>query len=277
MTARIGMLLVVCLGANSWGAEDLRLQIRNHTSNAVEVNVSGGPGLHRLQSRTNLSEGYWSHPDHLSAETNILVGKSEAAQFLRAEGAPNNDVQNFKAALTRLDEGRNTFRYETFGNERFWGDALKLNRAIAGTNHGGVGPGVSPATALAVGLKVDVDALPEPTKQALARGDVDLNAPETTLALLELDAVVGVKGNFNAARELTSVGIQCALCHSTVDNSFTGGIGHRLDGWPNRDLNVGAIVNLSPDVEVLTKALEVDAGRCAPSCNRGVRENSTRS
>jgi hypothetical protein len=258
MTARIGMLLVVCLGANSWGAEDLRLQIRNHTSNAVEVNVSGGPGLHRLQSRTNLSEGYWSHPDHLSAETNILVGKSEAAQFLRAEGAPNNDVQNFKAALTRLDEGRNTFRYETFGNERFWGDALKLNRAIAGTNHGGVGPGVSPATALAVGLKVDVDALPEPTKQALARGDVDLNAPETTLALLELDAVVGVKGNFNAARELTSVGIQCALCHSTVDNSFTGGIGHRLDGWPNRDLNVGAIVNLSPDVEVLTKALEVD-------------------
>jgi hypothetical protein len=259
MTARIGLLLVICLGARSWGHEDdLRLGIRNRSEGAVELNVSGGPGLHRVQSRTNLAASDWSVTNRLSTKTNVLIQKSESAQFLRAQAAPANDVKNLKTALTQLDEGRETFRYDTFGNEHFWGDALKLHRAIAGTNHGGVGPGVSPATALAVGLKVDVDALPEPTKQALSRGEVDLNAPATTLALLELDAVVGVKGRFNAARELTSVGIQCALCHSTVDNSFAAGIGHRLDGWPNRDLNVGAIVNLSPDVAVLTNALEVD-------------------
>jgi len=259
MSARIGCLVIVCLSATSRGHEDdLRLEIQNRSESAVEVSVSGGPGLHQIQSRTNLSASNWSAADRLTSETNIFIQNSEAVRFLRAQAAPTNDLQNFKTALTQLDEGRNIFRYDTFGNEHFWGDALKLHRAIAGTNHGGVGPGVSPATALAVGLKVDADALPEPTKQALARGEVDLNAPATTLALLELNAVVGVKGHFNAARELTSVGIQCALCHSTVDDSFAPGIGHRLDGWPNRDLNVGAIVNLSPDVGVLTRALEVD-------------------
>src|SRR5688500_912931 len=221
MTARIRLLLVICLGARSWGHEDdLRLGIQNRSESAVEVNVSGGPGLHRLQSRTDLATSQWSVTNRLSTKTNVLLTRSGAVQFLRAQAAPANDVQNFRTALTQLDEGRETFRYDTFGNEHFWGDALKLHRAIAGTNHGGVGPGVSPATALAVGLKVDVDALPEPTKQALAQGKVDLNAPATTLALLELNAVVGVKGNFDAVRKLTSVGIQCSLCHSTVDNSF---------------------------------------------------------
>jgi hypothetical protein len=117
---------------------------------------------------------------------------------------------------------------------------------------------VSPSTALAVGLKVDVEALPKSLKQKLRSGKVDLNDPANTLALLELNSVVGLTGFFDQQRRLTSIGIQCALCHSTVDNSFASGIGHRLDGWPNRDLNVGAIVNLSPDVSPFTNALQVD-------------------
>lgn len=161
-------------------------------------------------------------------------------------------------AVTKVAEGRQIFRYDTFGDQAFWGDALKLHQAIAGASLGGVGPGVGPGTALAVGLKVDVDALPASLRQHLAAGKVDLNAPATTLALLQLNSVVGVTGFFNQQNRLTSLGIQCALCHSTVDNSFAPGIGHRLDGWPNRDLNVGAIINLAPDVSPLTNALQVD-------------------
>ena len=161
-------------------------------------------------------------------------------------------------ALTKVTSGRRVFRYDTFGDEAFWGDTLKLHQAIAGANLGGVGPGVSPATALAVGLKVDVDALPYSLRQQLAAGQVDLNAPATTLALLKLNAVIGVTGFFDQAQHLSSMGIQCALCHSTVDNSFAPGIGHRLDGWPNRDLNVGLIISLAPDLSALTNALQVN-------------------
>ena len=161
-------------------------------------------------------------------------------------------------ALREVAQGRRIFRYDTFGDQAFWGDALKLHQAIAGSDLGGVGSGVAPSTALAVGLKVDVDALPLSLKQQLAAGQVDLNAPASTLALLRLNAVVGVTGFFNDQNRLTSMGIQCALCHSTVDNSFAPGIGHRLDGWPNRDLNVGAIINLAPDLSPLTNALQVD-------------------
>jgi len=161
-------------------------------------------------------------------------------------------------ALRKVTEGRRIFRYETFGDQAFWGDALRLHQAIAGTNLGGVGPGVSPSTALAVGLKVDVDALPISLQQQLAAGQVDLNAPATTLALLRLNAVIGVTGFFDQQQRLTSLGIQCALCHSTVDNSFAPGIGQRLDGWPNRDLNVGAIINLAPNLSPLANALQVN-------------------
>ncbi len=157
-----------------------------------------------------------------------------------------------------LDEGRHTFRYETFGDQEFWGSKLKLHQAIAGFRQGGVGPGVNPNTALAVGLKVDVDALPAALRTDLAKGRVDLNDPATTLALLRLNAVVGVTGFFDEAGHIRSMGIQCALCHSTIDNSFTTGIGHRLDGWANRDLNVGAIIALAPDLSVPATLLGVD-------------------
>jgi hypothetical protein len=168
------------------------------------------------------------------------------------------DLNTVLNAGKMIARGQRIFRFDTFGDEAFWGGTLRLHEALSGTNLGGVGPGVSPKTALAVGLKVDVNALPFMLRKNLARGKVDLDNPATTLALLELDAVVGVKGFFDDQHRLTSLGIQCALCHSTVDNSFAPGIGERLDGWPNRDLNVGVIINLSPDVSILTNALGVD-------------------
>jgi mono/diheme cytochrome c family protein len=160
--------------------------------------------------------------------------------------------------VREVREGRETFRYATFGDEAFWGDTLGLHRALAGAANGGVGPGVSPATALSVGLKVDVDALPRPLQRAIARGKVDLQDPATTLELLKLDAVVGVTGMFDDKGRLASMGIQCALCHSTVDDSFATGIGHRRDGWANRDLNVGAIIALAPQLEPVATLLGVD-------------------
>src|SRR5438445_2949716 len=155
-------------------------------------------------------------------------------------------------------DGRHTFRFDTFGDEAFWGDALQLHKAIAGGANGGVGPGVSPKTALAVGLKVDVDALPEALRQQLREGKVNLDDPATTLALLKLNAVVGVTGFFDSSGNIRSIGIQCALCHSTVNNSFAPGIGQRLDGWAARDLNVGAVVSLAPNLKPFADLLGVD-------------------
>jgi cytochrome c553 len=157
-----------------------------------------------------------------------------------------------------IAEGKQIFRFDTFGDEDFWGGQLQLHQAIQGEQFGGVGPGVSPATALSVGLKVDLAALPERLRTQLRKGQVDLNDPAVTLALLKLKAVVGVAGFFNDDGSLSSIGITCAFCHSTVDNSFAPGIGRRLDGWANRDLNVGAIVALSPDLSPFETLLGVD-------------------
>ena len=131
-------------------------------------------------------------------------------------------------------EGKQIFRFDTFGDEDWWGGQLQLHKAIAGEENGGVGPGVSPKTALAVGLKVDAEALPKALVNALKKGQVDLDDPKTTLALLKLNSVLGVKGFFNRRGTLRSVGITCALCHSTVDDSLAPGIGKRLDGWASR-------------------------------------------
>jgi hypothetical protein len=157
-----------------------------------------------------------------------------------------------------LAQGRRIFRFDTFGDQAFWGGALQLQRAIAGQKLGGVGPGVSPKTALSVGLKVDAAKVPKAVAAGIKSGKVDLNSPKTTLALLKLNAVVGLRGIFDKSGHLASVGITCAVCHSTVDNSFAPGIGRRRDGWPNRDLNVGAIVGLAPNKKPLTDLLKVD-------------------
>jgi hypothetical protein len=144
-----------------------------------------------------------------------------------------------------IKDGRRIFRYDTFGDEQLWTDVLRMHEVIST---------VPPATALAVGLKVDVEALPSGVTKALKAGRVDLQDPAVTVELLRLNAVVGVRGKVSATGQLTSVGITCALCHSSVDNSLTTGIGKRLDGWANTDLNVGAIVALSPALDDATKA-----------------------
>lgn len=147
-------------------------------------------------------------------------------------------------------QGKDIFRFDTFGDEVYWSDTLRMHEVVEG--------GVSPATALRVGLKVDADALPQSVRAAIAAGQVDLNAPATTVTLLKLGAVVGLKGTVETVGgrdRLTRLGITCALCHSTVDNSFAPGIGKRLDGHPNHDLNVGAIVALSPAVPASLKAV----------------------
>src|SRR5690554_7396906 len=153
-------------------------------------------------------------------------------------------------AASFVEQGKQIFRFETFGNEAFWTDTLRMHEVIA--------TAVDPATALSVGLKVDAEALPESVVAGIQDGSISLTDPATTIALLKLDAVVGVKGtveNVNGVDTLTRVGITCALCHSTVDDSFAPGIGARLDGWPNRDLNPGAIIALSPALTAEQKAV----------------------
>ena len=144
-----------------------------------------------------------------------------------------------------LRDGQAIFRFDTFGDEQLWTDVLRMHEVI---------PQVDPVTALAVGLKVDVDALPPAIVEALRAGQVDLTNPAVTVELLRLNAVVGVKGTVSETGQLTNVGVTCALCHSSVDDSFAPGIGKRLDGWANIDLNVGAIVALSPALDEATKA-----------------------
>ncbi|WP_407676462.1 hypothetical protein [Povalibacter uvarum] len=175
-----------------------------------------------------------------------------------ASAGDSHDFATEIHAFRQISEGRQTFRYATFGDEEFWGDVLGLHLAIAGAANGGVGPGVSPRTALAVGLKVDSEALPKRVQRALRAGALNLDDPAVTLDLLRLNAVVGVTGFFDDANRLRSVGIQCALCHSVVDDSFAPGIGQRRDGWANRDLNVGAIIGLAPRLEPVAQLLGVD-------------------
>ncbi len=187
-----------------------------------------------------------------------LVGSrahaQRASQFAALPGSFDEKIGLNEAEL--MTSGRQIFRFDTFGDERFWSDTLKLHQAISGARLGGAGTGVSPATALAVGLKLDVDMIPRPILAAIANRAIDLNDPANTVALIDAKAVIGVMPGAGGARQ--SVGLTCALCHSGVDDSFAAGIGHRRDGWPNRDLNVGAIVALSPDLSAVASLLQVD-------------------
>ncbi len=147
-------------------------------------------------------------------------------------------------------QGKDIFRFDTYGDESFWTDTLRIHDVITAA--------VDPTTALSVGLKVDAQALPAEVVQGIQDGSISLTDPATTVALLKLNAVVGLKGtveNVNGKDTLKAVGITCALCHSTVDNSFDEGIGARLDGWPNHELNPGAIIALSPALTPDVKAV----------------------
>jgi len=157
-----------------------------------------------------------------------------------------------------INDGKHTFRFDTYGDEGFWSGLLHIDKAIAGANNGGFGAGVSPNTALAVGLKVDAEALPPDVLAGISSGTINLDDPATTLTLLKFNSVVGLKGTFDNNGKLQSIGVTCASCHSTVDNSFLPGIGKRLDGWPNRDLNVGGIISLTDNAQPIADMLHVD-------------------
>src|SRR5215207_5112498 len=172
----------------------------------------------------------------------------------------SGDPNDFNDAIEKnmkemFDKGKAVFRFETFGDEVFWTDQLQLQKAIADQKHGGIGKGLSPKDALAAGLKVDLAILPKFLRRRIQRGTF-LDDPWVTLQLIKINAVVGVVGKFDGDGNLKSIGLTCASCHSTV--SDPSGIGKRLDGWPNRDLNVGAIISMSPDLTPLTKLLNVD-------------------
>jgi hypothetical protein len=199
----------------------------------------------------------------LAAAASLMSYDSPLAQQRTKQVAPAVQSKLDPAVRDNVErllaDGQQVFRYDTFGSEDFWGGQVKLHQAIQGEKFGGVGPGVSPKQALDLGLKVDMDAVPKNVAAAIKGGKVDLNDPANTLLLLKANAVLGVTGFFNTdGKSLKSIGIQCALCHSTVDNAFMPGIGRRLDGWPNRDLNIGAIVAAAPDLSAFVKMLEVD-------------------
>ena len=202
----------------------------------------------------------WAVPGALAASLSVIITlNSCGVQPAKPPVASENFDNATKANADRLfDEGQEIFRFDTFGSEAFW-TRTRLHQAIAGAKNGGAGPGLSPKQALALGLKVDVLRVPPGIATLVATGKADMDDPGVTVALLRANAVVGVTGFFDEdGRTLRGVGIQCALCHSTVDDTLQPGIGRRLDGWPNRDLNIGAIVASAPDLSAFAKLLQVD-------------------
>jgi cytochrome c553 len=187
----------------------------------------------------------------------VLIQCKEEPKLITALVIPPAVTLDLDPVL--VAEGKETFRHNTFADEALWTDVLHLDKAILGEANGGFGPGLSPVTALSIGLKVDAEALPQSVVDGISDGSIDLNDPMTTAALLSLDAVVGVKGSFDNDGNLASIGVTCALCHSTVDDSFAPGIGSRKDGWANMDLNVGAILGFV-DNQALADILSVDVG-----------------
>ena len=186
----------------------------------------------------------------------VEATREQSASTTAAQHDYDDQIQD--NAKRMLEEGKKIFRFDTFGSEDFWGGQLRLHEAIVGQKLGGVGAGVSPKMALSLGLKVDAEALPAALVEAVKAGTVDMNDPASTVALLKANAVVGVTAFLNPDGSAKSVGIQCSLCHSTVDDSFAPGIGKRLDGWGNRDLNVGAIVAIAPNLKPFSDLLGTD-------------------
>jgi len=170
----------------------------------------------------------------------VLGGCGTSATAPEGTQPATTAAQPASAAL--VAEGQQIFRFDTFGDEQVWTDKLRLHEVIE--------KNVDPTTALKVGLKVDADVLPPGILEK-----ADLKSSATTVALLKMNAIVGIQATVDANNQIVRLGVTCALCHSTVDNSVMPGIGHRQDGWPNRDLNVGAIIALSPALSADKKAV----------------------
>ena len=180
-----------------------------------------------------------------------LAGWFEPQAAPRPAPSSPRAPEQAQGPLRGVMTGQEIFRFDTFGDEQLWTDVLQMHQVVQN---------LPPATALALGLKIDVEALPDEIIAALRAGDVDLTNPAVTVELIRLNAVVGVKGTVQNG-QLTSLGITCALCHSSVDDSFAPSIGRRTDGWANVDLNVGAIVAESP---VLGADLKAEFRRWGP-------------
>lgn len=208
----------------------------------------------------------WSGRTIIVTTLSLIVGGGAIAGCVVTQrgGEPTGfDVPGDMSPHT-IAQGQQIFRFETFGDEQFWTDTARMHEVVQKS--------VSPATALSVGLKVDAEAIPADVAAAIKAGQVDLDSPATTVTLLKLNAVVGLKGTVNTVGgrdTLVRLGITCALCHSTVDNSFAKGIGRRMDGWANTDLNVGAIIALSPAITPAQKAVYSSwgAGKYDPRYN----------
>src|SRR5215203_185725 len=182
--------------------------------------------------------------------------KTDTRNNLDMSGDPddfNDDIE--KNMKEMFDKGKAVFRFETFGDEVFWTDQLQLHKVIADEKHGGTGKGITPKQALDAGLKVDLAVLPRALRKKIKQGKF-LDDPWVTLQLIKINAVLGVVGKFDGDGNLKSIGLTCASCHSTVKDA--SGIGKRLDGWPNRDLNVGAILSMAPNIEPIAKLLNAD-------------------
>ena len=211
-----------------------------------------GEGDHQLLDKAHVGFGSGRNRQSQCLPRKWLAFVSLTAALVLASGCGGGSGQA-ETTITDAElvaKGKEIFRFDTFGDESQWTDTLRMHEVIR--------TGVDPVTALSVGLKVDADALPAMVVEGIRNGGVDLESPDTTIALLKLDAVVGLKGtveSVNGKDTLTRVGVTCALCHSSVDDSFAPGIGKRRDGWPNRDLNVGAIIALSPALSATKKAV----------------------
>jgi hypothetical protein len=174
----------------------------------------------------------------------LMAAMNEAINFNHEDHFRNDAEENAKQLI---EQGRHIFRFDTFGDEAFWTGALHMQQSVST---------LSPQTALTLGLKVDAQALSPSLIEEIKHGRVNLNDPAVTLALIKQNAVLGVVGTFNG-NTLTKVGFTCALCHSTVDNSVAPGIGRRIDGLANRDLNVGAIVATAPNLQPVVDLLHL--------------------
>ena len=187
--------------------------------------------------------------------TIALAGAASVMMSACGDSGDKGTSQTVSSDAELVAQGKEIFRFDTFGDETQWTDTLRLHEVISKS--------VSPVAALAIGLKVDSEALPAAVVQRIQNKSLDLTSPATTIALLKLNAVLGLKGTvetINGTDKLTRLGVTCALCHSTVDDSFSKGIGKRLDGWPNRDLNPGAIIALSPAVDAPKKLVYLSWG-----------------
>ena len=192
--------------------------------------------------------------------SSILIQCKTTKTDTRNDQDMSGDPDEFDDAIKQnskdlFEKGQAVFRFETFGDEVFWTDQLQLHKVIADDKHGGSGKGLSPQQALDAGLKVDLSILPRGLRRKIKQGKF-LDDPWVTLQLIKINAVLGVVGRFDGEGNLKSIGLTCASCHSTVNDP--SGIGKRLDGWPNRDLNVGAIISMAPNLEPVAKMLTTD-------------------